>query len=514
MGKGAKVALFLAKEIAKQKQRQVKEAEKERERERQAKEDYLLQVRQYQSGLFESWQEREERWRQVFSGERLKTINWEDKLSSQPFPEPELPETESLFRKATETVKERFRKRIGAGWIFSGLLLSLFSLAENGNELLIFGLGSLASGVGLLSLYQRRKNNISEASRKAELEAESLHHEYKAQRDEAYLKYEQKENERLTKIQALLQGELEAVEKTARRFLGTVEWPKGVTIDIQALNSGAVEIISLVPGLSIIDEEVARWDEQKGITKFSSKPPKEVVREYERLLAAVILRAGNEIFRSCPTVTQIYSNVKTEKNHRTKGTAYEAYILSCVLEREIFEEIDFTKVEYIEALENFRLIFSRRGTEIPGDIQPHRYREEVNHGELAELITIDLDSLSGEQFEDLTKDLVERMGLKAEKTKKSHDGGIDIWATSDHALAGGRFIIQCKRWKTTIPVDVVRDLYGAVTREKADGGILLATSDISNDCYKFVNEASHRIPIKLIAGSQLHSLLNEYGMAN
>jgi len=66
----------------------------------------------------------------------------------------------------------------------------------------------------------------------------------------------------------------------------------------------------------------------------------------------------------------------------------------------------------------------------------------------------------------------------------------------------------------TIPVEVIRDLYGTVAREKADKGILITNSKISPDGHKFVEEANHKIPIALIEGTQLRSMLAKYELVN
>ncbi len=259
---------------------------------------------------------------------------------------------------------------------------------------------------------------------------------------------------------------------------------------------------------------IAQWDEQKGTAKFVNKPPKDVIKQYERLLAVIALRVGLEVFRNCPTINRVYTHVHTPKYERTTGYPYDGCILSCIFKRELFSEIDYSKVEYVHALENFQIRLSRRGVEMLGDVEPYRYTPaRDNSADSIDIVTLNLEDLNGDQFEDFAKGLVERMGLRSEKTQKSHDGGIDIWAYSDHAISGGRYIIQCKHWKSTVPVEVVRDLLGAVTREKADAGILLVTGELSPDCYKFVEEAPAKIPIKLIDGTQLRSLLQEYGIA-
>ncbi|MGH9425518.1 MAG: restriction endonuclease, partial [Terriglobia bacterium] len=53
---------------------------------------------------------------------------------------------------------------------------------------------------------------------------------------------------------------------------------------------------------------------------------------------------------------------------------------------------------------------------------------------------------SGDELEELTKRLLEQMGLRAHLTSKAGDGGIDVVAYSDEPILGGLFIVQCKDW--------------------------------------------------------------------
>src|SRR5437867_4925536 len=100
----------------------------------------------------------------------------------------------------------------------------------------------------------------------------------------------------------------------------------------------------------------------------------------------------------------------------------------------------------------------------------------------------DLDTFSGIDFEKLIAQLLQRMGFRAEMTKATGDGGIDIEATLDHALTGGRFLIQCKRYAPgcLVGAAAVREFYGALTADRrAVKGILITTSGFSAQALEF-----------------------------
>jgi len=80
---------------------------------------------------------------------------------------------------------------------------------------------------------------------------------------------------------------------------------------------------------------------------------------------------------------------------------------------------------------------------------------------------MDIDKLSGLEFEKLIYDVLIRLGFRANLTKSSGDGGIDIEAFYDGLLFKGKYIIQCKRWDSKVGEPVLRDLYGTIISNNA-----------------------------------------------
>ena len=510
MSKVGKIALYAAKQYAKEQERKRKLEEKEQLR--IAKERAANEERTVRRKIYEKWCQNEESWQKIFDGILAPIINWEEKLVPRVFKEPERPKTDNLLEQSIDKVKSDSRNKLIFLLIVSGVFLLALSDSKTIEEFGIYGGGSIFSVIGVTLKWRWYKRELIKLEDHVLVEKKRLEDEYIQIREKSFNLHKVKEEERIAKITALLQGEEIAIKKTADHYLNMIRLPSSVSFEVKTLPDQNLQLDIHFPGFEVIQSEAAEWEDKRGIVKFSPKNQKEIMKQYERLMSSVVLRSGWEILRSCPVIKGIYVRVNTGKHHRTKGFTYEGCILSCILNRKMYYEIDFRQVEYIIALENFQLRYSPRGTEMPGDITPHSPHHELE-GVRDELLQIDVDAMNGDQFEDFIKILVERMGLKAEKTKKSHDGGIDIWAYSDHELTGGHYIIQCKRWRPTISVDIIRDLYGAVTRERADKGILITNSKISPDCFKFVEDAPHNVPITLIQGSQLKSLIQQYGMA-
>ena len=153
-------------------------------------------------------------------------------------------------------------------------------------------------------------------------------------------------------------------------------------------------------------------------------------------------------------------------------------------------------------------------TAIQNDIQVRKmYKEALakkaeqeQREKLVQEIGADVFSLSGVEFENVCQALVEKMGFTTESTKASGDGGIDIIAYNHQPLLSGKYIIQCKRYSGSVGEPILRDLYGVVTSERANKGILMTTGYFTQPAISF----SENKPLELIDGARLKELIEAY----
>lgn len=82
------------------------------------------------------------------------------------------------------------------------------------------------------------------------------------------------------------------------------------------------------------------------------------------------------------------------------------------------------------------------------------------------------------------------------------DGGIDL-VLRGH---GETVLVQCKQWKARqVGVDKLRELYGVVTAEKADRGVLVTSGHFTKEAEAF----SAGKPMELVDGPALARLVGE-----
>jgi restriction system protein len=175
-------------------------------------------------------------------------------------------------------------------------------------------------------------------------------------------------------------------------------------------------------------------------------------------------------------------------------------------------EIDFSKVDAIACLAALKALVSRNAHELE-PVRPIVNFNMVDPRFIDKTdVLSELDSrpniaeLSPSEFESLMTNLFEKMGLETRLTQASRDGGVDCVAWDMRPVIGGKVVIQAKRYKNTVGVSAVRDLFGTMLNEGAAKGILVTTSGFGASAYEFAKNK----PIELITGSNLLSVLSEY----
>ena len=113
-----------------------------------------------------------------------------------------------------------------------------------------------------------------------------------------------------------------------------------------------------------------------------------------------------------------------------------------------------------------------------------------------------LKSMPWEEFEDLTAAAFRKWGFKVHHHGGAQaDGGIDLIVHKE----GKRFLVQCKRYKGSVGVSVVREMFGVMISEKLDGVYLMTSGTFTKDCWTFAKGK----PIELIQGEEMAYLLGQ-----
>jgi HJR/Mrr/RecB family endonuclease len=120
------------------------------------------------------------------------------------------------------------------------------------------------------------------------------------------------------------------------------------------------------------------------------------------------------------------------------------------------------------------------------------------------------DALDPFEFEHFVGDLFAKMGYFSRVTKKSGDGGVDIFAKLQTPTGIDEIIIQCKHKQdsnSTVGVDKVRELFGVLSaNNKLTKGFIVTNGKFTSGCYDFANGKL----IELIDGAKLKGYTEVY----
>ena len=116
-------------------------------------------------------------------------------------------------------------------------------------------------------------------------------------------------------------------------------------------------------------------------------------------------------------------------------------------------------------------------------------------------------SLEPYKFEEFVADVFQHSGFNAEVTQKTHDGGKDIVATFEKGGVLYTTYFECKKYALDRPVgvNVVRELYAVMEKERVDKGVIVTTSSFTRDAVLEAQKLNGRI--RLIDFVKLHELM-------
>lgn len=126
----------------------------------------------------------------------------------------------------------------------------------------------------------------------------------------------------------------------------------------------------------------------------------------------------------------------------------------------------------------------------------------------APILSIDgLYDLSPQQFEHYVADVFRAKGYKVTVRGSAGDLGVDLEVT---ASPGKRAIVQCKRYRTRVGPEIVRELYGTLLHERAAHAFLVTSAEISPSAHTWARNK----PLTLIDGKTLIAITSDLARKN
>lgn len=237
-------------------------------------------------------------------------------------------------------------------------------------------------------------------------------------------------------------------------------------------------------------------------------------RIYSSVVCQIAIRTLHEVFETdrLTNVETVVLNGHVSSVDAATGKDVHPCVISVRATRSTFQDLELSRVDPVACLTALNACISKKPDELV-PIRPVLEFDMVDPRFIQEAdVLSDLDrrpnlmELTPGEFESLITNLFQRMGLETRQTQASRDGGVDCVAFDPRPIFGGKVVIQAKRYKNTVGVSAVRDLYGTLQNEGASKGILVTTSGFGKASFEFASGK----PIELLSGSHLLHLLAEH----
>jgi restriction system protein len=270
-----------------------------------------------------------------------------------------------------------------------------------------------------------------------------------------------------------------------------------------------------LPNMDDIVPKVERYRYVKASDQITETKKSEKARRllYTLAVSQSVLRRLHEIYKSDNenVVGVVTINAYVDAIDPSSGKRVRPCLVSVRTTRNEFQDLDLRHVDPAACLKRLSAAVSRSPSELVAvkpiielNMADPRFIQEEDI--LSSLDTRpNLMDLTPGEFESLITNLFQKMGLETKQTQASRDGGVDCVAFDPRPVLGGKVVIQAKRYRNTVGVSAVRDLFGTMHNEGATKGILVTTSGYGAAAYEFANGK----PLELMSGSNLLYLLKE-----
>ena len=373
----------------------------------------------------------------------------------------------------------------------------------------------------LIADFKDAKRSYEEGEVRRKVKLAELQAEYDRKKLE-FLSEANRRNQEIDELEnAYKNGEPFAVVTYDNMVLERSEYPEEFPQEFQVAYSPESRQLVIdyeLPSPAIVPK-IAEHRYIKAQDTIQEKPRKEseIKELYQDLVTSICLRSLHEVFEADQgnhLDSAVFSGFIQTVDPAT-GKDIRPYLISVRTTKGTFNSIELSKIDKRACLRNLGAQVSPR----PFEVQPIKPIIEFNMVDKRYVsqsdILSDLESrpnlmeLNPFEFENLVSNLFQKMGLDTKQTRSSKDGGVDAVAFDARPIVGGKVVIQAKRYKTTVGVSAVRDLYGTMLNEGANKGILVTTSGYGPDAFEFAKDK----PIELIDGGGLLYLLDQVGIS-
>ena len=273
-----------------------------------------------------------------------------------------------------------------------------------------------------------------------------------------------------------------------------------------------------LPGVDIIPAEKSfRYIKTRDAIDSTPRPVTEIRKLYQELVAQIALRALQVVFQAGERdlVSTVVFNGIAKAIDPATGKTIRPCLITLRATRDQFESLVLAKLDPVACVRKY---FAAEVSPHPEELQAVQPVMSFDKADPRIIDAVDVISdidtrpnlleLTPKEFEHFVQNLFTRMGFDTLLFRADGDGGVDCVAYDPTPIRGGKYVIQAKLYRKTVPPTAVRDLYGTMQHEGATTGILITTSGYGPSSYDFANGK----PLQLIDGTGLLAICKEHNI--
>jgi restriction system protein len=316
-------------------------------------------------------------------------------------------------------------------------------------------------------------------------------------------------------------GDSDAVARFFTLVLDSTPYPEGFPHRTRAIYRPEprelVVEFELPPQSMIPAERDYKYVQTRDEIDKVARPVKEIKDRYARLIAQVALRTLHEVFAGDPAgIIEVASfNGHVSTTDPATGRPIRPCLISVSAEKKLFSTFVLADVDPIACLKNLNALVSKHPYDLEAVRPVVNFEALLSQYKFVEGMDAvagldarpDLLDMTPTEFEHLTRQLFEAMGMKSWATQASKDDGVDAVAVNEDPVFGGLCIIQAKRYRGAVGVEAVRALAGVMEDKRATKGIMVTTSWVTKEGHAF---ASRHGRIQIMECEEIKFLCKEH----
>jgi len=205
------------------------------------------------------------------------------------------------------------------------------------------------------SLFKSKRKRIEEENARAEARHQAAVDEWASEK----VRFERTETQKQALIDKALAGDADAMEQFFGNVLSDIVWPRETQVSFEVRAGGASLVFDVdLPEVEDMPNKTASVPQRGYRLSVKDMGQTAVQKLYAQHVHSIAFRLIGEAFGMLPTVQEVTLSGYTQRKDKASGHTVDHYLLSVVVTRAAWGQLNFTElrsIDVIEALARFQM---------------------------------------------------------------------------------------------------------------------------------------------------------------